>query len=357
MVKAIAAAAEKFGTSNAGAGEDHGRVCFGQSHRPVACRSWACCGHRRYALAPADLARICGQPRVYYNDAGAQINNLALSVQFRCRELGATRARFRKAVIAANTSSTSRAAIAKKTGRRERGQALDQVRQFAVAALRLAGSGPQSVRRFVRQLFSGVLALQRRPGGKNRRCPFAKRPRSRTAARCGCAPPRLVTTRPRDAEIRRHHLFLPDVAYHVTKWQRGFTRAITELGADHHGSLMRVKAGLRAMNMGHCAGLPGLRAAPDDHCHARRRGSEDLQTRGSYVTLRELIDEVGRDAYALLFCHAQIRFAIDVRHRSGALAFRRQPGLLRAICHARICSVLAQWGGDVASLMDADLSR
>ena len=68
--------------------------------------------------------------------------------------------------------------------------------------------------------------------------------------------------------------FVPDVAYHRSKWQRGYERAITELGADHHGSLARVRAGLQALDCRHPAGLAGVRAAPDGHGDARRRGSE-----------------------------------------------------------------------------------
>jgi arginyl-tRNA synthetase len=73
--------------------------------------------------------------------------------------------------------------------------------------------------------------------------------------------------------------FVPDVAYHLSKWQRGYERAITELGSDHHGSLARVRAGLQALGVGIPPGLAGIRAAPDGHGDARRRGSEALQAR------------------------------------------------------------------------------
>ena len=73
--------------------------------------------------------------------------------------------------------------------------------------------------------------------------------------------------------------FVPDVAYHVTKWQRGFRRAINVQGADHHSTVTRVRAGLQALGMGIPAGISGVRAAPDGHRDARRRGGEDLQAR------------------------------------------------------------------------------
>ena len=73
--------------------------------------------------------------------------------------------------------------------------------------------------------------------------------------------------------------FVPDVAYHVTKWERGFTRAINVQGADHHSTVTRVRAGLQALGMGIPAGLSGVRAAPDGDGDEGRRGGEDLQAR------------------------------------------------------------------------------
>ncbi|HEX4858786.1 MAG TPA: arginine--tRNA ligase, partial [Usitatibacteraceae bacterium] len=150
--------------------------------------------------------------------------------------------------------------------------------------------------------------------------------------------------------------FLPDVAYHVTKWQRGFVRAITELGADHHGSLMRVKAGLQAMHMGVPAGYP------DYVLHQMvtvMKGGEEVKISkraGSYVTLRDLIDEVGRDATRYFFVmrksDSQLTFDID-------LALSRSednPVYYVQYAHARICSVLREWGGDVETLKAVDLA-
>ena len=150
--------------------------------------------------------------------------------------------------------------------------------------------------------------------------------------------------------------FLPDVAYHVTKWQRGFTRAITELGADHHGSLMRVKAGLQAMEMGVPLGYP------DYVLHQMitvMRGGEEVKISkraGSYVTLRDLIDEVGRDATRYFFImrksDSQLTFDIDFAKSHS----EDNPVYYVQYAHARICRVLEQWGGDVATLTRADIS-
>src|SRR5690606_29235285 len=90
--------------------------------------------------------------------------------------------------------------------------------------------------------------------------------------------------------------FVPDVAYHLSKWQRGYERAITELGADHHGSLARVKAGLQALDKGIPAGYPEYVL---HQMVTVMRGGEEVKLSkraGSYLTLRDLIDEAGADA-------------------------------------------------------------
>ncbi len=95
--------------------------------------------------------------------------------------------------------------------------------------------------------------------------------------------------------------FLPDVAYHVTKWERGFRRAIDVQGADHHSTMTRVRAGLQALDIG----------IPEDYPEyvlhqlvTVMRGGEEVKISkraGSYVTVRDLIDEVGRDAVRYFF--------------------------------------------------------
>ena len=84
--------------------------------------------------------------------------------------------------------------------------------------------------------------------------------------------------------------FVPDVAYHVTKWQRGFTQVINVQGTDHHSTVARVRAGLQALGARHPAGLSRLRAA---QMVTVMRGGEEVKITkraGSYVTLRDLID-------------------------------------------------------------------
>ena len=138
--------------------------------------------------------------------------------------------------------------------------------------------------------------------------------------------------------------FVPDVAYHVTKWERGFARAINVQGADHHSTVTRVRAGLQATGLGIPPGYP------DYVLHKMvtvMNGGEEVKISkraGSYVTLRELIDEVGRDAVRFFLVIAQGRHRIHVRHRPRALADRGESGLLRAV-RARARCVGAAAGG------------
>jgi arginyl-tRNA synthetase len=150
--------------------------------------------------------------------------------------------------------------------------------------------------------------------------------------------------------------FVPDVAYHLDKWRRGFVRVINEQGADHHSTITRVRAGLQALD----AGIP--QGWPDYVLHQMvtvlKNGEEVKISKraGSYVTLRDLIDEVGCDAtrYFLAARHpdSQLVFDIDLaKSRSND-----NPVYYIQYAHARICAVMAQWGGERKLLMKSDVS-
>ena len=182
--------------------------------------------------------------------------------------------------------------------------------------------------------------------------------------------------------------FVPDVAYHIAKWERGFHKVVNIQGTDHHGTIARVRAGLQAAGVGIPAGYPDYVL----HTMVRvMRGGEEVKISkraGSYVTLRDLIawcggvgiEEVykrgdgygnpfhekeeqirmGRDAvrFFLLSRKPDTEYIFDVD-----LALQKNndnPVYYVQYAHARICSVLAAWhdkeGGDVASLNQADLS-
>jgi arginyl-tRNA synthetase len=150
--------------------------------------------------------------------------------------------------------------------------------------------------------------------------------------------------------------FVPDVAYHIAKWERGYTKVINIQGTDHHGTIARVRAGLQAANAGIPAGYP------DYVLHTMVRvvkGGEEVKISkraGSYVTLRDLIEWTSKDAvrFFLLSRKPDTEYTFDV---DLAVAKNNDnPVYYVQYAHARICSVLATWGGDVESLKTVDLS-
>ncbi|MEK7347168.1 MAG: arginine--tRNA ligase [Pseudomonadota bacterium] len=154
--------------------------------------------------------------------------------------------------------------------------------------------------------------------------------------------------------------FVPDVAYHITKWERGFTRVVNIQGTDHHGTIARVRAGLQAANVGIPEGYPDYVL----HTMVRvMRGGEEVKISkraGSYVTLRDLIEWTSKDAvrFFLLSRKPDTEYIFDI---DLALAQNNDnPVYYVQYAHARICSVLAAWkdkdGGDATALAQADLS-
>ena len=154
--------------------------------------------------------------------------------------------------------------------------------------------------------------------------------------------------------------FVPDVAYHITKWERGFEKVVNIQGTDHHGTIARVRAGLQAANVGIPQGYP------DYVLHTMVRvvkGGEEVKISkraGSYVTLRDLIEWTSRDAvrFFLLSRKPDTEYTFDV---DLAVAKNNDnPVYYVQYAHARICSVLAAWrekdGGDAGALKDVDLS-
>jgi len=153
--------------------------------------------------------------------------------------------------------------------------------------------------------------------------------------------------------------FVPDVAYHINKFSRGYTKAINIQGGDHHGTIARVRAGLQASGVGITPGYP------DYVLHKMvtvMKGGEEVKISkraGSYVTLRDLIDWTSRDAvrFFLISRKADTEFTFDVD-----LALKQNdenPVFYVQYAHARICSVIQQYadkGGDVDAIATADLS-
>ena len=150
--------------------------------------------------------------------------------------------------------------------------------------------------------------------------------------------------------------FVPDVAYHIAKWERGFAKVVNIQGTDHHGTIARVRAGLQAADVG----IP--KGYPDYVLHTMVRvvkGGEEVKISkraGSYVTLRDLIEWTSKDAvrFFLLSRKPDTEYTFDV---DLAVAQNNDnPVYYVQYAHARICSVLTAWGGDVAALQGVDLS-
>jgi arginyl-tRNA synthetase len=150
--------------------------------------------------------------------------------------------------------------------------------------------------------------------------------------------------------------FVPDVAYHIAKWERGFHKVVNIQGTDHHGTIARVRAGLQAAGEGIPAGYPDYVL----HTMVRVvRGGEEVKISkraGSYVTLRDLIEWTGTDAvrFFLLSRKPDTEYTFDI---DLALSQNNDnPVYYVQYAHARIRKMLRDWGGDVGALQDVDLS-
>ncbi|HYT97212.1 MAG TPA: arginine--tRNA ligase [Casimicrobiaceae bacterium] len=297
----------------------------------------------------------------YYNDAGAQIQNLALSVRARAQELLGEHAHF--------PEDGYRGEYIRELAQRyldEVGNDLsdiESIRHFAVAALReeqdrdLQAFGVK----FDRYYLESSLYTDGRVDATVSRLMASGAVYEKDGALW------LRTTDygdDKDRVMRKtdggYTYFVPDVAYHVTKFERGFAKAINVQGADHHSTVTRVRAGLQALSMDIPAGYP------DYVLHKMvtvMRGGEEVKISkraGSYVTVRDLIDEVGRDAvrYFLMSRKADTEFVFDIdlaRSQS-----EDNPVYYVQYAHARVCSVLRQSGiafeQAPAELANADLT-
>jgi len=317
-------------------------------------------GHGRAAAIGDCLSRLLEatgwnvKREFYYNDAGVQIANLAISVQARARGVTPDDSNWpengyrgdyiadvarafldRDAVVADGETVTGSGDV----------DDLDAIRRFAVASLRREQD--LDLQAFGVGFDTYFLESSLYSDGKVEETVRELVAHGHTYEEGGAL--WLRTTDfgdDKDRVMRKsdgtYTYFLPDVAYHLSKWQRGYERAITELGSDHHGSLARVKAGLQALD----AGIP--KNWPEYVLHQMvtvMRGGEEVKISkraGSYVTLRDLIDEVGRDAtrYFLISrkSDSQLVFDIDLARSQS----NDNPVYYIQYAHARVCSVLRQ---------------
>jgi len=303
----------------------------------------------------------------YYNDAGAQIDNLTLSVQARARGLGPDHPTWPEdgyrgdyIVEVANAFLAKQTVVADDRSVTASGDPDDaaSVRDFAVAWLRHEQDLDLKAFGVRFDVFSLESALY--TDGSVERIVQALIASGHTYEQDGALWLRTTSFGDdKDRVMRKQEggytYFVPDVAYHAAKWQRGFGRVINEQGADHHSTITRVRAGLQALGVGIPQGWP------DYVLHQMvtvMRGGEEVKISkraGSYVTLRDLIDEVGADAtryfLAARRADSQLVFDIDLARAQT----NDNPVYYIQYAHARICSVLEQWGGEVAQLAQADL--
>jgi len=319
-------------------------------------------GHgRQAALGDAIAALLEAQGyavtrEFYYNDAGAQIEKLTLSVQARARgirpgEPGWPEEGYNGEYI----EDIARDYLSNKGDTAD----VEAIRKFAVAYLRAEQDA--DLQAFGVKFDEYFLESSLYTDGKVEQVVTRLAANAKTYEKDGAL--WLRTTDygdDKDRVVRKSDgsftYFVPDVAYHVTKWQRGFRRVIDVQGTDHHSTVTRVRAGLQALGLGIPAGYP------DYVLHSLVkvvRGGEEVRISkraGTYVTLRDLIDWAGRDAvrFFLVSRKADADFVFDI---DLALARSEEnPVYYVQYAHARVCSVFAQWGGDASRLESVALA-
>jgi len=296
----------------------------------------------------------------YYNDAGAQIANLALSVQARLKEARGEKVEMPKdGYLGDYIREIAREYAAEHFGDAA-GNNLEQIRRFAVEYLRREQD--IDLRAFGVKFDSYFLESSLYTDGKVEETVRMLEKGGHTYTSEGAL--WLRTTDfgdDKDRVMRKsdgtYTYFVPDVAYHLTKFRRGFEAAVNVQGSDHHSTVTRVRAGLQALD----AGIP--KGYPDYVLHQMvtvMKGGEEVKISkraGAYVTVRDLIDEVGRDAVRYFFLmrriDSQLVFDIDLAKRQSD----DNPVYYVQYAHARLCSVLREWNGDVAQLAQANLAR
>ena len=147
--------------------------------------------------------------------------------------------------------------------------------------------------------------------------------------------------------------FASDIAYHLNKVERGFDRVIDVWGADHHGYIPRVRGAMQALDLDAAV----LDVTLIQFVSLLRNGEKaSMSTRaGEYVTLRQVREEVGNDACRFFYMLRKQDQALDFDLELAKSQSTDNPVYYVQYAHARICSMLAQWGGDTAALADAGL--
>ena len=377
VIKAILAQKQAFGRSDAGAGKNV--IIEFVSANPTGPLH---VGHGRQAALGDALASLFDAQgfdvtrEFYYNDAGVQIATLAASVQARAKGFkpgdagwpesaynGDYIAEIAADFMAGKTVSASDSAPVTGSGNADD---IDSIRPFAVTYLR--NEQDIDLQSFGVKFDNYYLESSLYQDGKVEKTVEALIKSGKTYEQDGALWLRSTDYGDdKDRVMRKSEggftYFVPDVAYHLVKWQRGFIQAINIQGSDHHGTIARVRGGLQALGQGIPQGYPDY--VLHKMVTVMKDGAEVKISKraGSYVTVRDLIEwsgdgdiAKGRDAvrFFLISRKADTEFVFDVD-----VALKNSdenPVYYVQYAHARICRMLEQFSGDEASLAAADLS-
>ncbi|WP_426111777.1 arginine--tRNA ligase [Massilia sp. PWRC2] len=382
VVRSIIEQGEQYGRSDAGAGQQV-NIEFVSANPTGPLHV----GHGRQAAlgdAMASLFSAQGYEvtrEFYYNDAGVQIQTLANSVQARLKGFSPGDAGWPESAyngdyiadIAADFKAGKTVACSDSAAVTASGDIddLESIRAFAVTYLR--NEQDIDLQAFGVKFDNYFLESSLYKDGKVEQTVAALIASGKTFEDGGALWLRSTDYGDdKDRVMRKsdgtYTYFLPDVAYHVNKFQRGFSQAINVQGSDHHGTIARVRGGLQAVGMGIPQGYPDY--VLHKMVTVMKDGEEVKISKraGSYVTVRDLIEwsgngdiARGRDAVRFFLisrkADTEFTFDVDVALKEGD----ENPVLYVQYAHARICKMLANWhsaepGANEATLVDADLS-
>jgi arginyl-tRNA synthetase len=322
-------------------------------------------GHGRQAAlgdAIAALLQWTGHTVVrefYYNDAGVQIANLGASVQARIRQARGESVSIPEGGYHGEYIKEIAAIYVREHPGDPRGERDDDVRRVAVRELRKEQDRDLKALGVAFDVYYLESSLY--SGGQVDAVVAALTARGQTYENEGAL--WLRTTAygdDKDRVMRKSDgsftYFVPDVAYHVTKWERGFRQSINVQGADHHSTVTRVRAGLQALDMGIPAGYPEY--VLHQMVTVMKDGEEVKISKraGSYVTVRELIEDVGIDAVRYFFLmrkgDSQLEFDVDLAREQTD----RNPVFYVQMAHARLSGIFRTADRDPETVMgDLDL--
>jgi len=332
-------------------------------------------GHGRGAAIGDSLARLLKfngwdvTREFYYNDAGAQIDNLTKSVHARCHNMDPSDPAFpedgyRGEYIVEIANAFLNKEMIECEGKTIQASGniddLESIRQFSVAYLRHEQDHDLNAFQIKFDVFTLESSFYQ--NGQIEKVVASLIKNGFTYEEDNAL--WLKTTEFGDDKNRvmkksdgSYTYFIPDVAYHLNKWERGFKRVINEQGSDHHSTITRVRAGLQSLKLG----IP--ETYPEYVLHQMitvMKGGEEVKLSkraGSYVTLRDLIDEVGCDATRYFLVarkpDSQLVFDIDLAKTQNS----DNPVYYIQYAHARIAGVLKQWGGDINQLSKVNIDQ